>query len=175
MKRHRNSSSGFTLIELLIVMVILSILAVIVTGTFSSSMRRGRDSRRKNDLQAIAGAIESYYNDKGRYPLGVNGVMMGCAVGGVDDQACTAGGVFQDSKGTIYMTLIPSDPLQTYTYYYYSTTGAGYRIYAHLENTLDTGANVKQSGYSLPAGNKCGAGSVAECTYGISSPNITSM
>jgi prepilin-type N-terminal cleavage/methylation domain-containing protein len=173
MKRRYTSSSGFTLIELLIVMVILSILAVIVTGTFSSSMRRGRDTRRKNDLRAIASAIESYYNDKGRYPLGLNGVMMGCAVGGVDDQACVAGGTFQDSKGTIYMTLIPSDPLQTYTYYYYSTTGTGYRIYAHLENTLDTGTNVNQSGYSIPTGNKCGVATMSQCTFAVVSPNVT--
>ena len=38
---------GFTLMELLIVMVLLGILVSLGMGSFASSIRRGRDSRRK--------------------------------------------------------------------------------------------------------------------------------
>lgn len=157
---------GFTLIELMVVMVILSILAVIVTGTFASSSRRGRDTRRKNDLRAISGALEAYYNDKGKYPTGVSGVMYGCG----DAQVCTFGSsVFKDSNNTLYMTLLPTDP-SIYTYYYVSASGASYQLYAKIENTLDMGTGVKQSGYS---GTNCGNSGTVMCTYGISSSNTT--
>lgn len=171
MKQYRTKSYGFTLVELLIVMVILSILAVIVTGTFSSSSRRGRDARRKNDLKSIASALEAYYNDKGVYPTGVGGVMKGCDTG--DAQSCNWGGQFKDSKGTLYMVLIPIDPFASQTYYYYSTNGRSYQIFAHLENTLDAGDGVNQSGYTTPTGNKCGIGTALACTYGTASTDTT--
>lgn len=160
-------SRGFTLIELLVVMAILSILAVIVTGTFTSSMRRGRDSRRKDDLRSISSALETYFNDKGAYPTGVNGVMTGCDA--LDAQPCNWGGQFKDNKGTLYMVLIPKDPLETQKYYYVSG-GASYKLYAKLENTLDQGDGVSQAGYS---GTSCNFGSTILCTYGIASTNTT--
>ncbi len=164
---------GFTLIELLIVMVILSILAVIVTGTFASSTRRGRDTRRKNDLRAVASALEGYYNDKGYYPTSVNGVMHGCSTN--DSLDCSWGGKFDDKNGTLYMVLIPKDPIETQKYYYAVASYRGglpdsYRLYAHLENTLDAGDGVLQNGY---AGTNCGASGTLLCTYAISSSNTT--
>lgn len=156
---------GFTLIELMVVMVILSILAVIVTGTFASSSRRGRDSRRKSDLRAIASALEAYYNDKGVYPTGVGGVMYGCG----NAAACTWGtSVFKDQNNTLYMNMLPSDP-SIYTYYYVSS-GTSYKLYAKMENTMDDGKGVSQSGYS---GTNCGISGAVLCTYGISSTNTT--
>jgi len=171
MRKRRQSvriAHGFTLIELLVVMAILSILAVIVTGTFASSMRRGRDSRRKDDMRSIANALEVYYNDKGQYPVGVGGVMQGCDTG--DSQPCNWGGQFTDNKGTLYMVLIPKDPLETQKYYYVSASGTSYQLYAKLENTLDEGDGVDQDGYTTT---NCGNGSTVYCTYGIASANTT--
>lgn len=164
MMRKRN---GFTLLELIIVMAILSILAVIVTGTFSSSMRRGRDSRRKDDLRSITGALETYYNDKGVYPTGnANGEMVGC--GAADAGTCPWGGQFTDSEGTLYMVLIPDDPIDTQRYFYVSG-GTDYKLYARMENVLDEGSGVDQAGYS---GTDCSAsGAGVECTYGLASSN----
>jgi prepilin-type N-terminal cleavage/methylation domain-containing protein len=157
---------GFTLIELLIVMVIMAILTIIITGTFASSIQRGRDARRKDDLRSLSGALEGYFNDKGKYPIGVNGIMMGCST--LDSQPCNWGGQFTDSKGTLYMVLIPSDPSK-YTYYYVSN-GLKYQLYAKLENTLDAGNGVVQGGY---ANTNCGTTSTVLCTYGISSSNTS--
>ena len=161
---------GFTLMELLIVMVILSILVAIATGTYATSSKRGRDNRRKNDLRSVATALEAYFSDKGRYPTGVNGVMMGCGAG--DTGACGWGdsGGFTDQYGTLYMVLVPSDPIDSQTYYYVSTTGANYKLYAKLENAYDAGDGVDQNGY---ANTDCSTDSNIECNYGIASANTT--
>lgn len=162
-------NKGFTLMELLIVMVILSILVSIATGTYASSSKRGRDNRRKNDLRSVVTALESYYSDKGVYPSSTNGVMMGCGAG--DSGACPWGdsGGFRDQYGTLYMVLIPSDPIDSQTYYYVST-GTSYKLYAKLENIRDAGDGVDQNGY---AGTDCNVDSAVLCTYGVASANTT--
>lgn len=163
MKKNR----GFTLMELLIVMVILSILVAIATGTYTTSSKRGRDNRRKNDLRNIATALESYYSDKGTYPTNnANGEMVGC--GTVDGQVCSWGGQFKDQNNTLYMVLIPSDPISSQKYYYVST-GTSYILYARLENTKDAGNGVKQEGY---ASTNCSNGVAVLCTYGLASTNL---
>jgi len=163
---------GFTLMELLIVMVILAVLVAIATGTYASSSRRGRDNRRKNDLRNLTTALETYYSDKGRYPTSNSaGEMVGCCAspGCGDVQVCEWGGQFKDTNGTLYMVLTPEDPLSSQTYFYEAGTDS-YRIYAKLENTLDEGDNVNQSGYT---GTDCSLDSAVACTYGISSSNTT--
>ena len=168
MRKHESRESGFTLMELMIVMVIMSILAAIVMGNYATSTKRGRDNRRKSDLRNIATALETYFNDKGAYPLGVSGVMNGCSTN--DSQACEWGQPFTDSQGTLYMTELPQDPVDVSTTYYYVSNGTSYKIYAKLENTLDTGAGVNTNGY---AGTNCSKTSTALCTYGIASSNTT--
>lgn len=158
---------GFTLMELLIVMVILSILVAIATGSYASSSRRGRDNRRKNDLRSLSTALEAYYNDKGVYPTGSNGVMMGC--GALDAQACSWGGTFRDKNNTLYMVLIPKDPITSQTYYYVSS-GINYKVYAKLENTKDAGDGVLQTGYSST---NCSLDGTVLCTYGLASADVT--
>lgn len=155
--------------ELLIVMVILSILVAIATGTYATSSKRGRDNRRKNDLRSIATALEAYYSDKGTYPTGTNGVIMGCGAG--DSGACAWGDPngFKDQYGTLYMVLIPVDPIDSQTYYYVSS-GTNYKLYAKLENTRDAGDGVDQDGYT---GTDCSIDNTVLCTYGIASANTT--
>lgn len=166
----KTRQQGFTLMELLIVMVILSILVAIATGAYASSTRRGRDNRRKNDLRSLSTALETYYGDKGRYPTGTGGVIMGCGSG--DTSACPWGDTvngFKDQYGTLYMVLMPQDPLTSQQTYYYESSGTSYKIYAKLENLNDAGDGVDQNGY---AGTDCSITSTVECTYGITSSNV---
>lgn len=175
MKSRTLRQRGFTLIELLIVMMILSILTVVVTGTFSSSMRRGRDTRRKDDLRALSQALEAYYSDHVNssgvnvYPTGTNGYIMGCGGTINNPGQCNWGGQFKDANNTLYMVLIPKDPLATQKYYYVSS-GDSYKLYAMIENTLDQGDGVNQTGYT---NTNCSAGAAKDCTYGIASTNTT--
>lgn len=168
MVREFRGRNGFTLMELLIVMVILSILVAIATGTYASSTKRGRDNRRKNDLRSIATALEAYYSDKGKYPTGVGGVMMGCGAG--DATACSWGGAFRDQYSTLYMVLIPADPVTSQKYYYVSSNGSDYKLYVKLENTRDAGDGVSQTGY---AGTNCSQSGTVLCTYGLTSANTS--
>lgn len=176
-KRMQNRR-GFTLIELLVVMVLLGILVAIATGSYTTSIKRGRDNRRKSDLRNISTALEAYYSDKGTYPSdNASGEMVGCcsSLGCGDTQVCAWGGTFQDTKGTTYMVLIPKDPVDLRKYYY-SSNGTGYVLYAGLENTKDEGVGVKQAGYTDKYHSKtteCAqVGAALACTYGTSSSNI---
>ena len=47
----RQLKAGFTLVELMIVMIIMGILVLAGVGSFISSQKRSRDTKRKNDLR----------------------------------------------------------------------------------------------------------------------------
>ena len=54
-----NNPSGFTLIELLVVIGIIAILSVVGLAVFSGVQSRARDTRRTQDITAIAQALEA--------------------------------------------------------------------------------------------------------------------
>src|SRR3989344_5556550 len=58
-----NKRRGFTLIELLVVIAIIGILASFAIASFTSAQAKGRDSRRKADLDAVRKALELYRTD----------------------------------------------------------------------------------------------------------------
>ena len=64
---------GFTLIELLIVVAIIAILAAIAVPNFLEAQTRSKVSRCKADMRSMATAIESYYVDNNKYPVGFKG------------------------------------------------------------------------------------------------------
>ncbi len=172
LKTH-NSQKGFTLIELLVVIVIIGILAGIGLRSFVSSQVKSRDSRKKSDLHNIVLALETYYNDKGHYPVSSGGEMMACGNDGAG--ACEWGSEFSDENGTIYMVKLPEDTGST-DYYYVSQTIAGkvnaYQVYARLENTLDKDVPKTVDKESMVySGTDCGGG--VECNYGVASTNST--
>ena len=61
---------AFTLIELLIVVAIIAILAAIAVPNFLEAQIRAKVSRVHNDMRSMATAIESYYVDYNKPPLG---------------------------------------------------------------------------------------------------------
>ncbi|MGD0523220.1 MAG: type II secretion system protein [Candidatus Microgenomates bacterium] len=61
---------GFTLIELLLVIAIVGILAAVVAAAINpgQKVKMGNDSKVRSDVGQLAGAIQSYYTNKGFYP-----------------------------------------------------------------------------------------------------------
>ncbi len=59
---------AFTLIELLVVITIIWILATGATSVYTSQIQKARDSTRINDIKALQGSIEQFYQDESVYP-----------------------------------------------------------------------------------------------------------
>ncbi len=150
---------GFTLIELLIIMIIMGVLASLIAGNFVTSLKKGKDARRKTDLEQIQRALEMYYEDKKTYPL-------------------TAGVVFGSQlvdavSGKIYMVKVPNDPVSGKTYQYvYNDTAKAYKLFACLENTQQV-LPYESSDYTISCSTQCknGGGSDVACIWGIASSN----
>lgn len=120
--------AGFTLIELVVAMAIMSVLAAAMWGNFSSSLAKGRDNRRKQDISSIAKALELYYNDFGRYPAAL--------------PAWGEALLHDNNSSVIYMQKLPNDPAYPNATYCYAPTLdlSSYSLYADLENANDSDA-----------------------------------
>lgn len=165
---------GFTLIELLVAITILGVLVSVGLGAFSSSQKKARDAKRKSELQSMARALELYYNDYGRYPTdnSGSGKIYGCGKSSVP-ALCNWGSAFSKDSVT-YMAELPADSYGQF--YYVSTDGTSYTLYARLENT-DDGAVPTINTPPVPAAytlTTCRQGATQEkCNYGIKSSNTT--
>jgi prepilin-type N-terminal cleavage/methylation domain-containing protein len=164
---------GFTLMELLIVIVLLGFLIVAGVASYTSSLKKSHDTKRKNDLRHIAVSLEAYNNDVGHYPLGnANGEMVGCS----PDNAtvCQWGSAFKDMHDTLFMVLLPGDANVTQRYFYVSdANGTYFQLYARLENTQDSDIPKNSSNQARYFPNFiCGTGtSTVKCNYGVASSN----
>lgn len=152
---------AFTLLELLIVIVILGVLASVISGNFLSSLKKGRDARRKADLQEVQKALEIYYENNGKYPTSLN-----------------FGSSLSDSSKT-YMQKLPTDPKSPACEYKYITNTDNptyYYLLSTIENNLDQSYGVSQTGYEDPSnpGSKLQCGS-CDCKFYVSSPNASPL
>ena len=161
--RRMGDKRGFTMIELLIVIAILGVLTVLGITSFGTSQLKSRDARRKADLLNITKALEAYYNDHGEYPTGTGNT-------GIAGQ--TWSNPFTDpdnpTDGALYINVLPTDP-SGYNYYYDSSDGTYFQLYAYLENEQD-GELTKDVNdvVMVYSGTDCVIGT---CNYGIASTN----
>lgn len=64
------NKKGFTLIELMVAIAIVAILAVIGYTLLTTAQANARDTKRKQDIDAISGALEIKFNgNAGTYPV----------------------------------------------------------------------------------------------------------
>lgn len=166
--RGQSRAEGFTLIELLIVMLLLAALTFMGIGSYLSSQRKGRDTRRKTDVQEISRTLEMYLNDMGNYPGNDNsGRMLACSDG---VSVCEWGEAWYKTEGnraTTYMQNTPKDPSAGQRYFYYKVPNkTAYLLYARLENPDDPG-------YDGNLTTNCGVSEILSCTYVLRSVNLT--
>lgn len=158
--------SAFTLIELMIVIAILGVLATLISGNFITSLKKGRDARRKTDLEQIQRALEMYYEDNKAYPAIIS---------------YTGGQLKHPSIDKTYMQKVPDDPKSGCDYFYspvtidgqVGSTVIGYKLYSYLENSLDLGPGVAKSDGVQSTYNGTTCGTCRACRYGISSSDQT--
>ena len=74
MTRRAMGNRGFTLIELMLVLVILAVLATIVMRNFAGQSEKARVTTAKAQITNIAGALDSFEVDCGRYPTSEEGL-----------------------------------------------------------------------------------------------------
>jgi len=126
----QRKAKGFTLIELLVVIAIIGILASFAIASFTSAQAKGRDSRRKADVDAIKKALELFHSDTtgaAFYPQG-----MGTPTG----STLTTPG---------FIRAYPSDPSSATLFYTYTASGG----ICTAGNNLVSNANC--TSYSLVA------------------------
>ncbi len=163
-------NNGFTLVELLIVIALIMILSSVGVGTYISATIKSKDTQRKNDLNQMAKAAESFYNDVNRYPVSLPGEdYMHCYVKSgtvVSDTECLGDRLFAiiDNLNTYYIN-IPEDPEPSQIYVYISD-GTDFEIYAALENSGDNDLIHDEDGNLVadPWGVSCGD---VQCNYKI--------
>lgn len=73
---------GFTLLELLVVISIIGILVAMGAVAFTTAQKRGRDSKRRGDIQAIQKAYEQYFADNSLYATTCSTMAEGYMPGG---------------------------------------------------------------------------------------------
>jgi type II secretory pathway pseudopilin PulG len=154
--------------ELMIVIAIMGVLAALISGNFITSLKKGRDARRKGDLEQVQRALEMYYEDQKQYPdfdiFDITKPNYSLCQTKIDNPATGCG------LEKVYMQRLPDDPLGSNNYVYVSD-GTYYQLYSCIENNLDQGPGVIQDpGYT---NRDCGSERCNVCRYGISSSNIT--
>ena len=73
-RRRRRHCRAFSLIEVMIVVVIIGLLAGVVTYATREYLERAKKQRARADIAVLAGAVDAFYLDKGRYPENQEGL-----------------------------------------------------------------------------------------------------
>ncbi|MBI3984612.1 MAG: type II secretion system protein GspG [Candidatus Levybacteria bacterium] len=163
---------GFTFIELIVVFGIIAIMFAAIAATLDplGQFQKATDSRRKSDLGQIKKALETFYNDNGRYPYH-------SAVFRIKPTS-TGSDIAWGASWTPYMSVLPDDPNSNQQYVYYSPDGQTYYLYARLERGVkddDVCNGGSECTSLLGVGAFCSpaGGSNLICNYGVSSSNVS--
>jgi hypothetical protein len=172
------------------ILIILSAIVALSVYNFNLSLRRARDIQRRDDLTALAGALEAFYDDFGMYPpADADGKIVACLPAGTTSEevkkiignrpeenrkkifpyltGCVWGETsladVSDASLTPYLSVIPRDSQQDAgARYLYFSTGRHFQLLGAYE-----GKNMPEYSPAIIARNiGCG---VRTCNFGKAS------
>jgi len=183
-KYMKNNRRGFTLLELLISIALLAILVLLMSGNFSTTLKRGRDTKRKADLNQLQKVLETYYEETHAYPVAADVADGTLSI--FDKKICSKDLTSPGNPTIVALTIpcpfttlmikTPTDPSSIYTYKYVpAADGSSYYLYSYLENDQDTGNTISKTGFNTSTlCSNTGDGTIY-CRYYVSSPNATAL
>lgn len=141
---------GFTLIEVLVAATIIAVLTAIAMVSYANINKRGRDTKRKSDMEQIRSALEMYRSDTGSYPNTGNG-------------SWTDASNLSTTLVSSYMPAIPSDPKSpTQVYRFQATNLVSGNYYGYcLSSLIEAEVNPSDT---------CTPDTVNTHNYGLKSP-----
>jgi len=158
----------FTKYEYKILVIIFTILFVITGFNISLSLRRGRDSIRKNDISAVTTALDTYYQKYRIYPISTNdNLIIGCFEAEVvrDIKTGYPTNAITCKWGESYfesVNLMPRDPsYKKGVNYSYISDGKKFEFYISLEGKDESEYTPAIASKNLQCGTKI-------CNYGRS-------
>jgi len=154
MRKSKGSvQKGFTLIELMVVIAIIGVLSALFINTSTINLKKGRDARRKSDLELIRSGIETYRADCNSYPVAMP--FSGTLVGSNANINC--------ANTNTYISKVPQDPSNgNGSSYLYWSDGITYQICTNLEAPPAGTPTVTCGGSSA-----CGS---TACNYQVINP-----
>ena len=72
--RRVRARRAFSLIEIMIVVVIIGLMAGVITYATAGYLEKAKIKRVKADIATLAGGVDAFYLDKGRYPENQEGL-----------------------------------------------------------------------------------------------------
>lgn len=172
------NSAGFTFMELLIILAVIGILTVGVISVVNpvAQFQKAQDAQRKSDLSQIQKALETFYQDYGKYPDMVDNKIRRSDGSACSGNACAAD--WGSSLWAPYMSTLPKDPSSSKNYVYYippDSNGQTYYIYASLDREKQdlqacfSNGSPCSSAVTYGVTTACGG----NCNYGVSTPNVS--
>jgi len=164
---------GFSKKELVAVVAILSVLFAATFINLQTSLQRGRDVQRKNDIRAITDALLQYGVDRKFFPPSYNGKIVACNPKVESNQilfkACEwftdPLGDIQNNHTPVYLERIPTDPHHNQgARYHYISTGEHFQLFAALEGSDEPEYDLEIVARNLPCGGRI-------CNFGRGSDN----
>lgn len=156
--KFRKNNRGFTLLEIIIVVAIIAVLAVILLPRLARVRQPANDARRIQDLRAIQGFLELYYQTNRAYPDGVNGDIGYGSTGNVGN--CGANTLCEVLINNNITNTVPNDPVAGQFYQYGTDATAQSYVLAATLQTPNSGSLADDIDGDLSAtyGIDCGSG-----------------
>jgi len=158
----------FTKNEIIMTLSIFVILLAIAIPNFALSIKRGRDTTRKNDFGSLVNTLDSFQAVNASFPLSSSdGRIVACLSPGEEPEVDSFGNIINFIPcdwgiQTPYLGNLPNDPQKNLGLkYVYISNGNRYQIYGSLED----GGQDEYDEKIIRRGISCG---VRVCNYGRS-------